>query len=40
MRSYCIAQGTIFTVLGQTIMEDNIRKGMCMYIYICVCVYV
>ena len=36
MRSYYIAQGTMSNLLGQTLMEDNIRKEMCicMYIYI------
>ena len=29
IRSYFIAQGNIFNVLGQTIMENNIKKIMC-----------
>ena len=33
-----IAQGTIYNLLGYTIMEDDIRKGMC--VYACVCVYI
>ena len=32
MRSCCTAQGTISSFLGWSMMEDNIRKGM--YIYI------
>ena len=31
MRSYCITQGTISSLLGQTMLEDNIRKGMYVY---------
>ena len=31
MRFYCRAQGSISSLLGQTTMEDHIRKGM--YIY-------
>ena len=31
MRSYCIVQGTISSLLVYTIMEDNIRE---IYIYI------
>ena len=37
MRSYCTAQGTISNLLGQNMMEDNMRKIMCTYM--CVCVY-
>ena len=33
MRSYCITQGTISSLLGKTMMEDNIGKGN-IYIYI------
>ena len=40
MRSYCIAQGTIHTFLRKTIMEDNIRKGICECVCVCVCVCV
>ena len=40
MRSYCIAQGTVSSLLGQTIMEDNRRKGMCVYMYEYMCVYI
>ena len=32
MRSYCTAQGTMSSLLGQTMMEENMRKGM--YIYV------
>ena len=28
MRSYCIAQETMSNLLGQTLMEDKIRKRM------------
>ena len=28
MRPYCIAQGTVSNLLGQNMMEDNIRKGI------------
>ena len=39
-----IAQGTISNLLGQTMIEDNIRKGMCacvyIYTYVCVCHFV
>ena len=35
MRSYCAAQGSICHLLGKTMMEGNIRTGMC----VCVCVY-
>ena len=31
MRSYCIAQGFISSLLGWAIMEDNMRKRMYMY---------
>ena len=34
MRSYCIAQRPIFSLLGQNMMEDNMRKRMYMDIYI------
>ena len=30
-RPYCIAQGTIFNILGLTIMEKNIKK--CIRVY-------
>ena len=33
IRSYCVAQGTISSLLGQTMMGDNIRKGMCVCTY-------
>ena len=32
MRSYCIAKGTISNFLGLTIMEDNIRKEIYVYV--------
>ena len=32
MRSYCVAQGTISSLLGWNMMEDNVKKRM----YICV----
>ena len=32
MRSCCIAQGTLSSLLGENMMEDYIRKGM--YIYV------
>ena len=38
MRSYCTAQGTISTLLGQHMMGDNVGKGMC--VCVCVCVYI
>ena len=31
MRFYCVTQGTISSLLEQTVMEDNMRKEM----YIC-----
>ena len=31
MKSYSTAQGTIPKPLGPTMMEGNIRKGMCVY---------
>ena len=35
MRSYCIAKGTTSNLLGETMMENNIKKEyMCIYIYI------
>jgi len=34
MKFYCTAQGTISSLLGQTMMEDNIRECACVYIYI------
>ena len=33
MQSCCIEQGTICNHLGRNMMEDNVRKGMCIYIY-------
>ena len=39
MRSFCIAQGTIFSHLWWNVMED-MRKIMYVYIYVCVCVCV
>ena len=33
MRSYCAAQGTISSLLGENRMEDNIRMRMCTYMY-------
>ena len=38
MKSYCIALGSISSLLGLTMMEDNIRKGM--YTYVWVYIYV
>jgi len=38
MRSYFIAQGTISNILGQNMMENNIKKEW-IYIYIYMCVY-
>ena len=38
MRSCCIAQGTISSHLRWSMMEDNVKKRM--YIYICVCDWV
>ena len=38
MRSYCTAQGTMYSLLGWSTMEDNIRKRM--YIYIHTYIYV
>ena len=38
MGSCCTAQGTITSLLGYTMMEGNIRKGMCVYMCVCVCV--
>ena len=29
MRSYCVAQGTISSLLGKNMMEDSMKKGMC-----------
>ena len=37
MRSYGTAQGTISNLLGQTMMEDTMRKRMCMCVCACVC---
>ena len=37
MGSCCTAQGTITSLLGYTMMEGNIRKGMCVYMCVCVC---
>ena len=39
MKSYCTAQGTISTLLGQKVMEDGMRKIMCVCVCVCVCVY-
>ena len=33
MQSCCIEQGTICNHLGRNMMEDNVRKGMCIYTY-------
>ena len=30
--TYCTAQRTLSSLLGKTMMEYNIRKGMCMYV--------
>ena len=32
MKSYCIAQGNVFSSLGWTMMEDNVRKEMYVYV--------
>ena len=34
MRSSCTAQGTVSNLLGQTVMEDNIRKGNYTYVWL------
>lgn len=34
MRYYYMAQGTISNLLGKTTTEDNIRKGMCIYVWV------
>ena len=39
MRPYCTAQGTISSLLGETMMEDNMRKRIC-FIRISVCVFI
>ena len=39
MRSCCIAQGTISSHLGWNTMEDNVRKSVCVYIYMCVYIH-
>ena len=36
----CTAQGTISNLLGKTMMEDNIKKGVCVCVCVCVCVSV
>ena len=33
MRSYCTAQGIVSNLLGQNIMEDNMRNRMCIHIH-------
>jgi len=33
---YHTAQGTISNLLGQNMMEDNMSKRVCVYIYICI----
>ena len=33
MRSYFVAQRTTSNLLGQNMIEDNMRKRMCVYIY-------
>ena len=33
MRPCCIAQGTVSSHLWWKMMEDNVRKRMCIYIY-------
>ena len=32
MRSYCAAQGTTSSLLGETMMEENTVKGMSIYV--------
>ena len=32
MRSNCIAEGLLSNLLEETMMEDNIRKGMNLYV--------
>ena len=34
--SYCIAQGTIASLLGQTMMERNIKKNVSIHTHTCV----
>ena len=36
---YCTAQGTISNLLGENMMEDSVRKRMCIFTYICVYTY-
>ena len=31
LKSYCIAQGTLSSLLGKNMMEDNMRKRMCIH---------
>lgn len=31
MKSYCTAQGSISNLLEQTMMEDNVKKEMCIW---------
>ena len=40
MRSNCTAQGTISNPLGQTMMGNNIKKRICIYMYVCTHMYV
>ena len=37
---HCIAQESMSSLLGWTMMEDNTRKGMCVCVCVCVCVYI
>ena len=39
MRSYCIAQGTISNLWEKIMMEDNMKKRMCVCVCVCVCIY-
>lgn len=34
MRSCCPAQGTLSGLLGQTRVEETVRKGRCAYMYV------
>ena len=38
-RQQLYTQRIIFSLLGETMMEDNIRKGMCVCVSICIYVY-
>ena len=40
MTYYWTAQGTLSSLLGQNMKEDNIRKGMYIYVYVGLYIYV